>query len=409
MRLMRSTFILASLLVLAGCGNKDDGKGALPPGAPGGPPPSVTVAHPLSKPIVDWDDYTGRFEAVDSVDVRPRVSGYLQSLNFRDGQFVRKGQLLMTIDPRPFQAVYDQAKADEGRYVAAAQVAQTGFARVRQLLDLKAASQEEFDNAHATLRQAQAQVGSAKANTKAKALDVEFTRVVAPASGRASDRKVSSGNYVSSGQTVLTTIVSLNPIHFVFTGSEAVYLKYQRANRAGTRPSSRVAANPVDIRLADETAYRWHGRMDFVDNTIDRGSGTIRGRAVVRNPDGLLTPGMFGHMRLLGSGAYQGLLVPEDAVVTDQTRKTVLVVGADGKVAQRVLELGPIVDGLRVVKSGLAATDNVIIAGVQRAHAGAPVKIVQGRIVPPDPGSAPTMPSFTEPPATSATSASAAR
>ena len=297
---MRSTFILASLLVLAGCGNKDDGKGAPPPGAPGGPPPSVTVAHPLSKPIVDWDDYTGRFEAIDSVDVRPRVSGYLQSLNFRDGQFVRKGQLLMTIDPRPFQAVYDQAKADEGRYVAAAQVAQTGFARVRQLLDLKAASQEEFDNAQATLRQAQAQVGSAKANTKAKALDVEFTRVVAPASGRASDRKVSSGNYVSSGQTVLTTIVSLNPIHFVFTGSEAVYLKYQRANRAGTRPSSRVAANPVDIRLADETAYRWHGRMDFVDNTIDRGSGTIRGRAVVRNPDGLLTPGMFGHMRLLG-------------------------------------------------------------------------------------------------------------
>ncbi len=404
---MRLIVVAAAVLALASCGKKDD-QAPPPPGAPGGPPPSVTVAHPLTKPIVDWDDYTGRFEAIDAVDVRPRVSGYLQSLNFRDGQFVRKGQLLMTIDPRPFQAVLEQAKADEARYVAAAAVAQTAFAREKQLLDLKAVSQEEFDNAQATLRQAVAQVGSARANTRAKALDVEFTRVTAPATGRASDRKVSVGNYVTSGTTVLTSIVSLNPIHFVFTGSEAVYLKYQRANRAGTRPSSRVAANPVDIRLADETAYRWHGRMDFVDNAIDLGSGTIRGRAVVRNPDGILTPGMFGHMRLLGSGAYQGLLVPEDAVVTDQTRKTVLVVGSDGKVAQRVLDLGPIVDGLRVVRGGLAATDNVIIAGVQRAHAGAPVKTVAGRITPPDPGAAPTMP-YTEPPATSATSASAVR
>ncbi len=406
---MRSIVLIASLLVLASCGKKDDGQGAPPPGAPGGPPPQVTIAHPLVKPIVDWDDYIGRFEAIDSVDVRPRVSGYLQSLNFRDGQFIRKGDLLMTIDPRPFQAVLEQAKADEARYVAAAAVAKTAFAREKQLLDLKAVSQEEFDNAEATLRQANAQVGSARANTQAQALNVEFTRVTAPASGRLSDRKVSVGNYVTSGTTVLTTIVSLNPIHFVFTGSEAVYLKYQRANRAGTRPSSRVAANPVDIRLGDETTYRWHGRMDFVDNAIDLGSGTIRGRAVVKNPDGLLTPGMFGHMRLLGSGAYQGLLIPEDAVVTDQTRKTVLVVAPDGKVAQRVLELGPIVDGLRVVRSGLAATDNVIIAGVQRAHAGAPVKTVVGKIVPPDPGSSPTMPSFTEPPATSATAASAVR
>ena len=405
---MRSILILASVLALASCGKKDDGKGAPPPGAPGGPPPEVTVAHPLLKPIVDWDDFTGRFEAVDTVDVRPRVSGYLQSVNFRDGQFARKGQLLFVVDPRPFQAVVEQAKADEARTVAAAAVAKTAFDRERQLLDLKAASQEEFDNAQATLRQAIAQVGAAKANTRAKALDVEFTRVTAPASGRLSDRKVSAGNYVTSGTTVLTTIVSLNPIHFVFTGSEAVYLKYQRANRAGTRPSSRIAANPVDIRLGDETAFRWHGRMDFVDNALDLGSGTIRGRAVVRNPDGLLTPGMFGHMRLLGSGAYPGMLIPEDAVVTDQTRKAALVVGADGKVAQKVVVLGPIVDGLRVVRSGLLATDNVVIAGVQRARPGTPVKAVQGKIVAPDPGSGPVLPSFIEPPSTSATSASAA-
>lgn len=405
---MRSIVVAAVLLALAGCGKKE-AKAPPPPGAPGGPPPQVTVAHPLAKPIVDWDDYIGRFEAIDSVEVRPRVTGYVQSQNFRDGQFARKGQLLFVIDPRPYRAALDQAKADEARYVAAAAVAKTAFDREKQLLDLKAVSQEEFDNSQATLRQADAQVGSARANTAAKALDVGFTRVTAPVAGRLSDRRVSVGNYVTAGDTILTTVVSLNPIHFVFTGSEAVYLKYSRANRAGTRPSSRVAANPVDIRLADETSFRWHGRMDFVDNAIDQGSGTIRGRAVVRNPDGILTPGMFGHMRLLGSGAYQGLLVPEEAVVTDQTRKTVLVVAPDGKVASRVLDLGPIVDGLRVVRQGLTATDQVIIAGVQRTHPGATVKAVAGRIVPPDPGSAPTLPNYTEPPATSATAASAVR
>lgn len=409
---MRSTLLLASLLVLASCGKKEDGAGAAgpgSPGSPGGPPPEVTVARPMIKPIVDWDDYSGRFEAVDTVDVRPRVSGYLQSINFRDGQFARKGDLLFIIDPRPFQAILAQAKADEARARATAEVAKTSFDRSKQLLDLKAVSQEEFDNAQATLKQAQASLGSAQANTRAKALDVEFTRVTAPAAGRLSDRRASVGNYVTSGTTVLTTIVSLNPIYFSFTGSEALYLKYQRANRAGTRPSSRVAPNPVDIRLGDETAYRWHGKMDFVDNALDLGSGTIRGRAVVRNPDGLLTPGMFGHLRLLGSGAYEGMLIPEDAVITDQTRRAALVVGQDGKVEQRVVELGPLVEGLRVVRSGLKATDRVVIAGVQRARPGTTVKTRDGKIVPPDPGSGPTAPTLIEPPATSATAASDAR
>ncbi|MGI4876031.1 MAG: efflux RND transporter periplasmic adaptor subunit [Janthinobacterium lividum] len=399
---MRSILLLAALLALASCGKKDE---AGPPPAP----PEVTVAPPLMQPVVDWDDYTGRFEAVDQVDVRPRVSGYLQSLNFRDGQFARKGQLLFVIDPRPFEAVLAQAKADEARTRAAAEVARTIFERTRNLLALKAVSQEEFDNAKASFDQAQASVGSAEANSRAKALDVEFTRVTAPAAGRLSDRRVSVGNYVTSGTTVLTTIVSLNPIHFVFTGSEAVYLKYQRANRAGTRPSSRLAANPVDIRLGDEAEYRWHGRMDFVDNALDLGSGTIRGRAVVRNPDGLLTPGMFGHMRLLGSGTYQGLLIPEDAVVTDQTRKVALVVGPDNKVMQRVVELGPLVDGLRVVRSGLGPSDRVVIAGVQRAQAGSTVRVKLGKIVPPAPGTGPVLPDLTEPPSGSATMASAAR
>ena len=398
-----------ALLLVAACGKKDDGKGPPPPGAPGGGPPPVTVATPLVKPIVDWDEYTGRFEAIDSVDVRPRVSGYILSVNFRDGQFAKKGQLLFVIDPRPFQAVLAQAIADEAKAKAAADVAQSVFVRTKALLDAKAVSQEEYENARSTVQQARAATAAAAATTAAKRLDVNFTRVTAPSAGRLSDRKLSVGNYVTNGTTVMTTIVSLDPIHFVFTGSEALYLKYQRANRAGTRPSSRVAPNPVEIKLGDETDYNWHGRMDFVDNTLDQGSGTIRGRAVVRNPGGILTPGMFGRMRLIGSGAYNGLLIPEGAVVTDQTRKTVLVVGGDGVAKPSVVELGPLVDGLRVVKSGLQPTDRVIIGGVQRARPGTKVQAQLGKIVPPAPGTGPAPPPLTEPPASTATAASAVR
>jgi RND family efflux transporter MFP subunit len=208
---------------------------------------------------------------------------------------------------------------------------------------------------------------------------------------------------------VMTSVVSMDPIHFVFTGSEAVYLKYSRANQAGTRPSSRVAPNPVDIRLADETEYRWHGRMDFVDNALDMGTGTIRGRAVVRNPGGFLTPGMFGHMRLLGSGSYTALLIPEDAVITDQTRKSVLVVGPDNMVQPRVLTLGPLVDGLRVVRDGLKPDDKVIIAGVQLARPGMKVTPKPGKVVPPAPGTGPQVPTIIAPPAKEATAVGAAR
>ncbi len=402
-----SVFLAA--LVLAACAKKEAGAGAAGPGGSGGGQPAVTVATPLVKRIVDWDEYSGRFEPVDSVDVRPRVSGYIQKIAFRDGQFAKRGQLLFVIDPRPFQAALAQAAAEEARAKAAATVAGTVFARTKTLLDAKAVSQEEFETARSTVQQAQAAVASAAATTQARRLDVDFTRVTAPAAGRLSDRRLSVGNYVTNGTTVMTTIVSLDPIYFGFTGSEALYLKYQRANQAGTRPSSRVAPNPVDIKLGDETDYRLHGRMDFVDNALDQGSGTIRGRAVVRNPNGFLTPGMFGRMRLLGSGSYNGLLVPEDAVVTDQTRKTLLVVGADNVATPRVVELGPLVDGLRVIRSGLQPGDRVIIGGVQRARPGTKITPVTGRIVPPAPGTGPQVPELTEPPAASATSASAAR
>jgi RND family efflux transporter MFP subunit len=391
-------------LALVACGKKE--AGAAGPGA--GAPPSVTVAAPLIKPIVDWDDYIGRFEALQSVDVRPRVSGYVSKVAFRDGEFAKAGDLLFVIDPRPFEAALAQAKADAARGKATADLAASNFARTEKLLAANAVSREEYDTAKATLAEARASLASAQATVAARALDVGFTRVTAPIAGRLSDHRVDVGGFVTSGTTVLTTVVKLDPIHFSFAGSEAVYLKYQRANRAGTRPSSRVAPNPVDIRLGDETEYRWHGRMDFVDNAIDVGSGTIRGRAIVRNPDGFLTPGMFGHMRLLGSGSYNGMLIPEDAVVTDQTRKLVMVVGAGNTVQGKVVTLGPLVDGLRVVRDGLKADDRIIIAGVQRARAGSKVTPQNGRIVPPAPGTGPVLPPVIDPPAASATTAGAA-
>jgi RND family efflux transporter MFP subunit len=389
-------FAVAGLMALAGCKEAPEA----PP-----PAPTVTVGAPLIKPIVDWDDYVGRFEARQQVEVRPRVSGYVQRIAFRDGDFVRAGQLLYVIDPRPFEAALAQARASLAKARASAALARSTLARSETLLAQDAVSREEFETDRARAAEADADVAAAQATANARALDAGFTRVTAPISGRLSDRRVDVGGTVSADTTVLTTIVSLDPIHFIFTGAETVYLKYQRANQAGTRPSSRVAPNPVEIKLSDETRYRWRGRMDFVDNALDTGTGTMRGRAIVRNPDGFLTPGMFGHLRLLGSGSYDGMLIPEAAVVTDQTRKLALVVGPDGVVAPRVIKLGPLVDGLRVVRQGLTPDDRVIIEGVQRVRPGMKVAVQRGKIVAPAPGTGPDLPPVIEQPSPSATDA----
>ncbi len=393
---------LCGLLLLGGALAGCAGKQAPPPA----PAPTVTVATPLRMNVIDWDDYVGQFAAIDSVDVRPRVSGYLVSVGFKDGDYVKQGQRLFTIDARPYQAVLDQAKGQEARARATMENAKAQAARGQTLLAAKAISQQTYDTLVAAQGQAAADVISAQATARAAALNVAFTQVLAPISGRVSDRRVAPGNLVTADTTVLTNIVNLDPIRFTFTGSEALYLKYQRENEAGTRASSRRRANPVEIRLQDEPTYRWKGHMDFVDNALDTGSGTIRGRAVVPNPDHFLTPGMFGHMRLLGSGSYPALLIPDRAVVTDQERQVVYIVGADGVARVTAVDLGPLTDGLRVVRSGLAPGDHVIIDGVQRAQGGHKVKSVPGRIVatpatarPLDPG----------PPASTATSADAAR
>ena len=409
-RLLAAFSAICASLALAGCDQAAPARAQ--DAAP--PPPSVTVAQPLARQIIDWDEYSGHFEAAQEVEVRPRVSGYLQSIEFRDGQFVRQGQVLFRIDPRPFQAELARARAEEARARSEVVLTERQLERIRPLLKREFVTKREYDEREAALLSARASLAAAQAAVRTRALDVEYAVVRAPISGRVSDGRVDRGNLVSGGgqgaATLLTTIVSVDPIHFEFTGSESVYLKYQRQDRDGSRRSSRYASNPVEIRLQDDSGYSIRGRMDFVDNSLDTGSGTIRGRAIVSNPDGFLTPGMFGRLRLLGSGAYTGLLVPDSALVTDQTRKLVMTLGRDGKVAPRVVEIGPMVDGLRVIRSGLAPADRVIIAGLQRVRPGDAASARLGRIVPTAPGMAPQPDvAYSAPPAAAASDAGSGR
>jgi RND family efflux transporter MFP subunit len=371
---MRATKIVtASVLMtvaLYGCSPKSE---AQTPQAP-----AVTVAQPLVRTVQDWDEFTGRFEATQSVEVRARVGGYISGVHFRDGDYVRRGQLLFTLDPRPAQAALASARASLSQANAQLTLAQAELARAETLLASQAVSQAEVDTRRGALQTAEAAVAAANAAIRARQLDVEFTRVTAPISGRVSDRRVDPGNLVAGGSSaadVLTTIVSSAPIHFVFDGSEATLLKYQRQARRGTAP--------IQVRLQDESDFRHAGTLDFTDNAVDTASGVIRLRAVVPNADGFLKPGMFGQARLAGSGSYQAMLVPDAAIATDQSRRVVYVVAANGTVAPKPVQLGPLVDGLRVVRSGLAANDRVIISGVQRIQQpGMKVNAHNGRIAP---------------------------
>ena len=356
---------LPTLVVLAACG----GKQAPPPP----PPPAVAVAQPLQRDVIDWDEYIGRFTAPQSTQLRARVTGVVTRILFRDGQDVRAGDPLFVIDPRPFRAQLAQAEAQIASSQAALTNATSVARRSTGLFQAQAVSREELENDQATVRTQTANLKSARANAEIARLNLGFTTVRAPVSGRVSSRKVSLGDQVTSGDTLLTTVVSLDPIWFTFDGAESFYLKYLREAQKGTRGSSRYAANPVDIQLADETGFPHRGRMAFVDNAIDPGSGTIQAHAVVPNPNHFLTPGMFGRARLLGSGTYRAMLVPDEAVTTDQSRKLVYVVGRDNKVTQRVVQTGPEVVGLRAIRSGLAPTDLVVLSGLGVLQPGAQI------------------------------------
>ena len=341
-------------------------------------PPTVSVATPLQRQVTEWDDYVGRFQPSRSVEVRPRVSGAVVAIHFTDGQVVRAGQPLFTIDQRPYAAALAEARAGVATAASDLALARADYQRAMRLVDVDAVSKGEVDRLRARVQAASAGMAAAQARVRARALDMEFTVVRAPIGGRISDRKVDAGNLVAAGEgagsTLLTTINALDPIYFSFEGSEALFLKAKRA-KGGT-------SSPVEIRLQDEGDYRWKGRLDFTDNGLDPKSGTMRGRAVLSNPDLFLTPGMFGNMRLASGGTVPALMVPDSAIVPDQARKTVLVVGKDGVVASKPVVLGPVVDGLRVIRSGLNTNDRVVITGIQMAQMGAKVQTIAATIKP---------------------------
>lgn len=346
--------------------------------AQGAPPaPAVTVSPALAQKITEWDEYTGRFEAAEFVEVRARVSGFVDSVNFTDGQFVKKGDLLYTLDKRPFQIEIEAAKAEIAKANSAVAFNQSEVARVEPLIKTGAVTARDADQRRANLLQAQAQVQASTAALKNAQLNFEWAEVRAAAAGRISNTKVNAGNLVAggtNGATLLTTIVSISPIRFGFDASEADYLRYSRQSKSGDRASSRDISNPVRVRIGDETSWDRAGKMDFVDNQINPRSGTIRGRAVFDNTDGFLTPGTFGRLRLYG-GETDALLVPDAAIVADQARKVVMTLGPDDKVVPKPVVLGPLVNGLRVIRSGLAPSDDVIFGGLANPFVRPGVKV----------------------------------
>ncbi len=377
--MIRAPFLIIALLLaslLSGCDTK--------PAASTNPPPlpSVTVSKPIQKSITEWDEYTGRFEALKTVVVRARVSGFIDSIHFKDGQIVKEGDLLFVIDQRPYKLAVDQAKSDLERARAKLDIATADVERGTPLISHQTLTAREFDTRRSTQREAAGGVGAAEAALKQAELNLEWSEVRAPIAGRISDRRVDAGNLITGGQsgaTLLTVIVSLDPIHFIFDGSESDLLHYLRLAASGGRRSSRDVENPVAVRLADETDFKHTGRMDFVDNAINPKTGTIRGRAIFDNKDGLLTPGFFGRLRLYG-GNSEAFLIPDSAIVSDQASKIVFAVAEDGTVGVKKIELGPIVDGLRVVRSGLAPNDRIVIEGLARARPGQKVEAEDGTI-----------------------------
>jgi RND family efflux transporter MFP subunit len=370
----RSMRGLAPLLVLlavtlAGCGDK--------PAQQAAAPPPVTVAAPTQRTVTDWDEFTGRFDAVEEVQVRARVGGFVTNVEFRDGAFVSTGDLLYIIDSRPFEAVAEQADGQLSDARAKGELAKRELDRALTLVQTSAVSESIVDQRRQALQAAKAAEMQAEGALKAAQLNIEFTHVVAPLAGRVSRHLVSVGNLVqgsdNGGGTLLTSIVSLDPIYIYFDMDEATYLKYNRLYFEGKRPSSRENPNPVQVTLSGETKPSHDGKVDFLDNRIDVSTGTLRARAVIPNKDFSVLPGQFGRVRLIASAPYQALLLPDTAIATDQSRKIVFVVRDDDTVEARPVVLGPLDDGLRVVREGLKPEDRVIVNGIQRARVGAKV------------------------------------
>jgi RND family efflux transporter MFP subunit len=367
---------LLAALALAACDGGAEGEAGAS-AAP--PPPEVTVAHPRVQKLVEWTEFTGRFEAIEWVDVRARITGYLSTADFRDGQVVERGQILFVIDPRPFEVAFDRAKADLASAEAQVRLADIEFQRIADLAQSPAFSRAAYDQRMQEKEAAQASLMAAQAAMARARLDLEYTRILAPITGRISDRRADVGNLITV-ETLLTTIVSLSPIYFVFDMSEADFLGYQRAVLAGELPSTRERSTLVNIKLVDEDGWPRQGRMNFVDNVVDQGSGTVRARAEVRNPDGLIAPGQFGTIRVPGSPEYDAILIPDEAIVTDQSQKLVMTLTEDNRIEPRVIRPGPTELGLRIVRRGLEPEDRIVINGLMRVRPGMEVTPVEGEI-----------------------------
>ncbi len=360
--------LLPALIVaalLTACGKKAP--------QPVAPPALVHVQSPLARETVEWDEYTGRLEAVDSVELRARVSGYLNRIAFKEGSLVQKGDLLFEIDPRPYQAAFDLATAEHERALAQAELAKNDFERAQRLITTKVISDEDFDTKAKFYVSAQAGARSAKAAADSAKLNLDFTRIHAPISGRIGRALVTQGNLVAggaAGSTVLTTLVSLDPLYCYADADERSILKYIKLSQEGKRESARDVQIPVEMALAGDHGFPHKGVVDFLDNRVDPNTGTMRARGVFPNPDQTLSPGFFARVRVAGSGKYHALLIPDRAISSDQATKYVFVVNTGNQVEVRPVRLGPIVDDLRVITEGLKVEDRVIVDGLLRVRPG---------------------------------------